>query len=85
MKSKHSVRLMGHATSLSLEPEFWKALGRIAEEQNISVTELIRRIDCERTGNLSSALRVYVLNTLWQQVLNIRNNAKSSQKIIQHK
>ncbi len=54
-----------HATSISLEEEFYRELCKLAEEQNISVKELITQIDQTRTNqNLSSAIRVYILNKL---------------------
>jgi predicted DNA-binding ribbon-helix-helix protein len=59
---KRSVNIAGHQTSISLEPEFWKALKDIADQQNKSLNRLIGEIDSERTGaNLSSAIRIYVL------------------------
>ena len=48
---KRSVDIDGHRTSVSIEAPFWDALREIAE------------IDKNRTGNLSSAIRVYVLRT----------------------
>ncbi len=58
---KHSVTLAGHRTSLSLEAAFWSALRDIAKREGRSITALIERIDGNRTGNLSSAVRVFVL------------------------
>ncbi len=58
---KHSVTLAGHRTSLSLEAAFWSALRDIAEREGCSITALIEGIDGNRTGNLSSAVRVFVL------------------------
>ena len=60
---KRSVTIAGHQTSVSLEPEFWDALKEIAARRNSSVTALIRAVDAENTGNLSSALRIFVLQT----------------------
>ncbi len=60
---KKSVVLFGHSTSVSLENEFWNALQRIANERNVSVAGLIAEIDKTRTTNLSSAIRVFILNT----------------------
>ena len=61
---KRSVLVAGHATSVSLEEAFWRALARIARAQGISLNALITRIDRERAGggNLSSAIRVHVLD-----------------------
>lgn len=61
---KRSVVLSGHATSVSLEPEFWDALKTLAVARNIALNALINEIDQQRVGNLSSALRVYVLQNL---------------------
>ncbi len=58
---KRSVVLAGHRTSVSLENCFWRALKDIALKQGVSLNHLITQIDRERSGNLSSALRVFVL------------------------
>ncbi|MGV8948243.1 MAG: ribbon-helix-helix domain-containing protein [Candidatus Paracaedibacter sp.] len=62
---KRSVVIAGHATSVSLEPEFWDALKNIAVEDSLSVAALIRQIDdnipSSNHRNLSSAIRVYIL------------------------
>ena len=64
MPEKRSVTLSGHRTSVSLEPEFWAALGDIAARRGWSVNRLISDIDRTRTENLSSALRVFVLKEI---------------------
>lgn len=62
---KRSVSIAGHRTSISLEEPFWEALREIAERERLSVQALIGRIDAERgEQNLSSAIRVFVLNDL---------------------
>jgi predicted DNA-binding ribbon-helix-helix protein len=61
--TKHSVRIAGHATSVSLEPAFWEALYEIAARRALSVNALISQIDGHRGGNLSSAIRLYVLES----------------------
>jgi predicted DNA-binding ribbon-helix-helix protein len=58
---KRSVRIAGHATSVSLEREFWQALSEIARRRQVSVAALVAAIDAERGGSLSSAIRLYVL------------------------
>jgi predicted DNA-binding ribbon-helix-helix protein len=58
---KRSVRLAGHATSVSLEWAFWEALGEIAARRHLSINALLTAIDAERHGNLASAIRVFVL------------------------
>ncbi len=66
MIRKHSATLHGHRTSFSLEDEFWLELKGIAAERNISLAGLIAEIDDQRStqSNLSSALRVHVLQSL---------------------
>ena len=61
---KRSVEIAGHRTSLSLEEGFWRALKRIAARDGVSINRLIELIDRERGGNLSSAVRIYVLERL---------------------
>ena len=61
MLLKHSVRIAGHATSVSLEPAFWEAFCEIAARRRRSVNALLAEIDAERGGNLSSAIRLFVL------------------------
>lgn len=61
---KKSFRLSGHATSVALEPEFWAMLDKLASAKSLSLADLVREVDAGRTGNLASALRVFVLHTL---------------------
>ena len=59
---KHSIRLAGNKTSISLENQFWDSLREIARCEKIPVDALIERIDTDRTRhNLSSAVRIFVL------------------------
>lgn len=64
MIRKHSATLHGHRTSFSLEEPFWQELKTISESRQIALAQLIAEIDDGRSAdsNLSSALRVYVLN-----------------------
>jgi predicted DNA-binding ribbon-helix-helix protein len=64
MLRKHSVEIAGHRTSLSLEEPFWRALKGWARERGLSVNALLTEIDSERSGNLSSAVRVALLRRL---------------------
>jgi predicted DNA-binding ribbon-helix-helix protein len=61
---KRSVIVAGHRTSVSLEPAFWEALREIAQARGQSLNQLIGEIDRHRSGNLSSAIRVFVLETV---------------------
>ncbi|MGA0394986.1 MAG: ribbon-helix-helix domain-containing protein [Rhodospirillales bacterium] len=54
--------MAGHASSVSLEDAFWQELTNIAKKRGVSLNHLVSDIDRTRTGNLSSAIRVFVLN-----------------------
>jgi predicted DNA-binding ribbon-helix-helix protein len=58
---KHSVLVAGHETSVSTENAFWDGLCSIARERNLSINDLVAEIDSGRRGNLSSAIRLFVL------------------------
>lgn len=57
---KRSVTIQGHRTSFSLEPVFWEALRKVAEDKGQSLNSLVAEIDEARTTNLSSAIRVWL-------------------------
>jgi len=60
---KRSIMLAGHKTSVSLEDPFWEGLKEIAKDQRKTLSDLVGSIDTNREhGNLSSALRLFVLN-----------------------
>ena len=61
---KRSIVLAGHKTSVSLEDEFWKGLKEIAGKRLMNLSTLVDTIDAQRQqgSNLSSALRLFVLN-----------------------
>ena len=71
---KHSIKIAGHATSITLENIFWQQLERMADEQNMTTGQLLEHIDMIRmtegqntagnTVNLSSAIRVTILQYL---------------------
>jgi predicted DNA-binding ribbon-helix-helix protein len=61
---KRSVTIAGHRTSFSLEDAFWEELVGIAQRRAMTLAELVVEIDTGREGNLSSALRLFVLRDL---------------------
>ena len=63
MIQKRSVKIAGHSTSVSLEEEFWAALREIARRRGQSLAGMISSADDGRAGNLSSALRLLVLDS----------------------
>jgi len=58
---KRSINIDGHKTSVSLEDAFWNDLKEIAHAQEATLSELVGKIDEKRQGNLSSAIRLFVL------------------------
>ena len=61
---KRSVMISGHATSVSIEQPFWDELARLAKKDGKSLNTLISEIDDLSSGNLSSALRLFVIFSL---------------------
>jgi predicted DNA-binding ribbon-helix-helix protein len=59
---KRSIVIAGHKTSVSLEDAFWQGLKEIADERDMTLSDLVATIDTGRQqGNLSSAIRLFVL------------------------
>jgi predicted DNA-binding ribbon-helix-helix protein len=66
---RHTIRLGGHNTSVTLEDAFWQGLKEIARRHRITVSELVGFIDSQRQhSNLSSALRLFVLKFYRSQI-----------------
>lgn len=61
---KRSLTLRGHATSVTLEDEFWQAFTEIAAARGVAVSRLAAEIDAARglSAGLASAIRVFVLD-----------------------
>lgn len=70
---KRSVVISGHSTSITMEDAFWEELKDIATARGLSLNKLVSEIDDQRRDvwrgqNLSSALRLYILQTLKQKI-----------------
>ncbi|WP_417428526.1 ribbon-helix-helix domain-containing protein [Kiloniella sp.] len=61
---KRSVTISGHRTSFSLEEGFWQEIKLLAKREGLSLNQFVEKVDEARTSNLSSALRILVLNHL---------------------
>ena len=63
---KRSVSIRGHRTSFSLEDAFYAELERIADARQTPLAALVAEVDAARgrATNLSSALRLFVLEEL---------------------
>ena len=60
---KRSVVLSGHKTSISLEDAFWDSLKEIAASRGMFLSALLTEVElAHRHGNLSSGIRLFVLN-----------------------
>ena len=59
---KRSVAVGNRKTSISLENEFWEAINHIAQLRQMSLGNIVGLIENgHREANLSSAIRVFVL------------------------
>ena len=60
---KRSIVIAGHKTSVSLEDAFWTGLKEIAAKRDLTLSDMVAAIDQDRRhGNLSSAIRLFVLD-----------------------
>lgn len=77
---KRSIVIAGHKTSVSLEEAFWKGLKEIANNRELTLSDVVASIDTERhNGNLSSAIRLFVLD-YYRGLINDQQGAKSVQR-----
>ena len=66
---KRSIVVAGHKTSVSLEEAFWNGMKEISGLRNMTLSELVGEIDSNRQqGNLSSAIRLFVLDYYRAQI-----------------
>ena len=57
-----NVKVFGRRTSMRLEPAYWEALEEIARREDSTVEALIDTVaKAPHRGNLTSAIRLYVL------------------------
>ena len=77
---KRSIVVAGHKTSVSLEEEFWSSMKEISSARDITLSDLVSEIDkSRRQGNLSSAIRLYVLDHFRNQARNAASHDAASQ------
>jgi len=66
---KRSILVNRHKTSVSLEDAFWDEVRAIARARNMTLSDFVSDVERgRRAGNLSSALRLVVLETLQARV-----------------
>ena len=67
--NKRTVKIDGHITSVFLETEFWEEILKLSKKESTTPDKIISKIDkTKNTSNLSSAIRLYVLNHLKGQL-----------------
>jgi predicted DNA-binding ribbon-helix-helix protein len=80
---KRSIVIAGHKTSVSLEDAFWKGLKDIAGTRDMTLSELVAAIDSDRRhGNLSSAIRLFVLDHYRNQTAEEKSGRGSAREMI---
>src|SRR5690242_20493565 len=77
--AKRSVRVGRHKTSISIEGEFWSVLKEIAASRQTTCYSLLSEINERRqSANLSSAIRLFVLQHYQERVHQLEHAASSS-------
>jgi predicted DNA-binding ribbon-helix-helix protein len=82
---KRSVVVAGHKTSVSLEDAFWEGLKEIAGKRQKNLSDLVALIDSQRQhGNLSSAIRLFVLDFYRTQLSHVKEGCEGTHEMIGH-
>ena len=80
---KRSIVIAGHKTSVSLEDAFWRGLKEIAIGRDKTLSDLVAEIDTGRPhGNLSSAIRLFVLDHYRSKTNGAAADSKPSRDMI---
>jgi predicted DNA-binding ribbon-helix-helix protein len=75
---KRSIVFAGRKTSVSLEDAFWQGLKEIAGGRDMTLSDLVTTIDHDRQhGNLSSAIRLFVLRSYQDHTINHQADRRS--------
>jgi predicted DNA-binding ribbon-helix-helix protein len=70
---KRTITIGGRKTGVSLEDKFWEAFKEIAMERGMTLVHLATSIEAQRRrGNLSSAIRLFVLRHYQDQMSSIQ-------------
>jgi predicted DNA-binding ribbon-helix-helix protein len=79
---KRSIVIAGHKTSVSLEDAFWQTFKEIALLRHMTVSELADTVDAGRQySNLSSAIRLFVLDFYRSQLIEHQNAPDQSSRV----
>jgi predicted DNA-binding ribbon-helix-helix protein len=75
---KRSIVVAGHKTSVSLEDAFWSGLKAISKTHKTTLSDMVADIDSQRQfGNLSSAIRLFVLEQARAQMSSSANHSET--------
>ena len=77
---KRSIILDGHKTSISIEDSFWVALKEIAHDSGTTLSKQVASIGANRAAgsNLSSAIRVHILELVRNQLKSMESGAAAA-------
>jgi predicted DNA-binding ribbon-helix-helix protein len=74
---KRAIVVAGHKTSVSLEDAFWSGLKEISKRHKATLSDMVADIDSQRQfGNLSSAIRLFVLEQARAQMSSSANQSE---------
>jgi predicted DNA-binding ribbon-helix-helix protein len=80
---KRSIVVAGHKTSVSLEDAFWVGLKEIAGGRHLTLSDMVAAINSERQeGNLSSAIRLFVLDFYRRQLSELKARGDATHDIM---
>jgi predicted DNA-binding ribbon-helix-helix protein len=80
---KRSIVIAGHKTSVSLEEPFWLGLKEIAQGQHVTLSTMVGDIDTRRRqGNLSSAIRLFVLDSVRTRVPGFTGTRTAAEPVV---
>jgi predicted DNA-binding ribbon-helix-helix protein len=80
---KRSIVIGGHKTSVSLEDAFWRGLKEIARAQHMTLSTMVGEIDKARhQSNLSSAIRLFVLDRLCNSQLHFGHEHRNAETMV---
>ena len=78
--AKRPIVVAGRKTSVSLEEAFWNGLKEISGLRDMTLSELIDEINGNRPqGNLSSAIRLFVLDYFRSRVADTASDSRPHQ------
>jgi predicted DNA-binding ribbon-helix-helix protein len=79
---KRSIVFAGRKTSVSLEDAFWNDLREIAHARRMTLSQVVAIIDADRQhGNLSSAIRLFVLGAYRDQISDYQGRSSREQMV----